>query len=302
MLVDSETPERRFGLQIREQEDPAHLGSSYTSDASSIFSSQGYDSPQTNFSSRATSPSLSHVSGKTRSSSEQAYADDEHGTASAPPLKKYKLDSQGAGEKAVATARPCAEQNKKERTVMHINRALLVDNLVDVTVKTIGSVWGRFSRESQCQLPAQEGKQHHANSTLPLDLFVREILPAIVVASKFLQDRTYSNRTWSKISGLPTKEVEQIERVFLHAIEYDLVVEELLWTSWTQELASRWNRTKDIPSESTIKAFKCSPKMQGARLQRAFSENVLGQALPFDSGLTNARLPRIGFARHETMS
>ncbi|WFD30285.1 PHO85 cyclin-5 [Malassezia sp. CBS 17886] len=66
-------------------------------------------------------------------------------------------------------------------------------------------------------------------------------LAAIVVASKFLQDRTYSNRSWSKISGLPTKEIEQLERVFLHTIKFHLVVDECQWSEWTKDLSARWN-------------------------------------------------------------
>lgn len=116
-------------------------------------------------------------------------------------------------------------------------------------------------------------------------------LAAIVVASKFLQDRTYSNRTWSKISGLAPREIEQLERVFLHTIQYNLVVDASHWTRWTQELSSNWGRAKralatpgPIAQLRVEQAEARAPSVD-ARLHRAISENVLGQALPFDAGV-----------------
>ncbi|KNZ59099.1 hypothetical protein VP01_17g1 [Puccinia sorghi] len=41
-----------------------------------------------------------------------------------------------------------------------------------------------------------------------------------MVASKFLLDRNYSNKAWSKISGLPVEEINDNERLFLRLIDY----------------------------------------------------------------------------------
>lgn len=140
-------------------------------------------------------------------------------------------------------------------------------------------------------------------SASPLLCGRRMFLAAIVVASKFLQDRTYSNRTWSKISGLETREIEQLERVFLHTIQYDLYVSHTQWAEWTTELSAHWNRTKneDVPlsphRRSKQEVTSCTP----SRLHRATSENVLGQALQFDSELNvrqSAHRERNHFHRH----
>ncbi|OAV96334.1 hypothetical protein PTTG_00658, partial [Puccinia triticina 1-1 BBBD Race 1] len=45
-------------------------------------------------------------------------------------------------------------------------------------------------------------------------------LAALMVASKYLLDRNYSNRAWAKIAGLPVEEINTNERVFLVLIDY----------------------------------------------------------------------------------
>ncbi|EZF32937.1 hypothetical protein H101_03475, partial [Trichophyton interdigitale H6] len=46
----------------------------------------------------------------------------------------------------------------------------------------------------------------------------RMFLSALILASKYLQDRNYSARAWSKISGLNTAEINQNELMFLQAV------------------------------------------------------------------------------------
>lgn len=60
----------------------------------------------------------------------------------------------------------------------------------------------------------------------------RMFLAATMVASKFLQDRNYSNRAWSRISGLPLQELGSVERAFLNAVGYRLDVGPKEWDAW----------------------------------------------------------------------
>ncbi|KAH8118894.1 hypothetical protein DFH11DRAFT_1501759 [Phellopilus nigrolimitatus] len=48
---------------------------------------------------------------------------------------------------------------------------------------------------------------------------VGAFLMALILASKFLQDRCYSNRAWAKLSGLPPREVSRCERTLGDALE-----------------------------------------------------------------------------------
>ncbi|KAK0649693.1 hypothetical protein B0T16DRAFT_136119 [Cercophora newfieldiana] len=90
---------------------------------------------------------------------------------------------------------------------------------------------------------------------LELDLDVireprRMFLAGLIVAAKCLQDRNFSARAWSKISGLPTPEVFAAENALLRGIRWNLhvTVERYEWWinilgscssgTWTEEMLS----------------------------------------------------------------
>ncbi|KAK4043755.1 hypothetical protein C8A01DRAFT_32074 [Parachaetomium inaequale] len=60
----------------------------------------------------------------------------------------------------------------------------------------------------------------------------RMFLAALILASKYLQDRNYSARAWSKISGLDTLEINQNEMAFLLAVNWKLHVTEEVYKRW----------------------------------------------------------------------
>ncbi|KAF6760134.1 hypothetical protein DFP72DRAFT_1042730 [Ephemerocybe angulata] len=63
----------------------------------------------------------------------------------------------------------------------------------------------------------------------------RAFLAALILASKFTQDKCYSNRAWAKLSGLPPREIGRCERALGSALEWRLWVGK---TSSTSEQAS----------------------------------------------------------------
>lgn len=62
----------------------------------------------------------------------------------------------------------------------------------------------------------------------------RMFLAALILASKYLQDRNYSARAWSKISGLNTQEINQNEMSFLHAVNWKLHITDEVFQRWTE--------------------------------------------------------------------
>jgi hypothetical protein len=52
----------------------------------------------------------------------------------------------------------------------------------------------------------------------------RTFLAALLLASKFLQDRSYSNKAWAKLTGLPAREVGRCERALFACLEWRLWV------------------------------------------------------------------------------
>jgi hypothetical protein len=69
----------------------------------------------------------------------------------------------------------------------------------------------------------------------------RMFLASLIIASKYIQDKNYSNAAWSKICGLQVKEINIIERRFLQLIDYNLYVPQGLFDSWTNLLNSHLN-------------------------------------------------------------
>jgi PHO85 cyclin-5 len=61
----------------------------------------------------------------------------------------------------------------------------------------------------------------------------RMFLSALILASKYLQDRNYSARAWSKISGLNTQEINQNEMAFLLAVNWRLHITDAVFQRWT---------------------------------------------------------------------
>lgn len=61
----------------------------------------------------------------------------------------------------------------------------------------------------------------------------RMFLAALILASKYLQDRNYSARAWSKICGLHTSEINQNETAFLLAVNWRLHITESVFQKWS---------------------------------------------------------------------
>ena len=61
----------------------------------------------------------------------------------------------------------------------------------------------------------------------------RMFLSALILASKYLQDRNFSARAWSKISGLKTFEISNNEMAFLSAVKWKLHIPEPVFHRWT---------------------------------------------------------------------
>jgi hypothetical protein len=71
-----------------------------------------------------------------------------------------------------------------------------------------------------------------AHSIRALQCGRRMFLAALILASKYLQDRNYSARAWSKISGLNTLEINQNEMAFLLAVNWELHITESVFQRW----------------------------------------------------------------------
>ncbi|CCM01483.1 uncharacterized protein FIBRA_03537 [Fibroporia radiculosa] len=63
----------------------------------------------------------------------------------------------------------------------------------------------------------------------------RTFLACLILASKFMQDRSYSNRAWAKLAGLPPREIGRCERALGDALEWRLWVGKNLPTNCSHD-------------------------------------------------------------------
>jgi hypothetical protein len=70
----------------------------------------------------------------------------------------------------------------------------------------------------------------------------RLFLTSLILASKYLQDKNYSNKAWSKISGLPAREINKHEREFLSVIGHGLFISAAKFARWSALLVAHINQ------------------------------------------------------------
>jgi Cyclin len=59
---------------------------------------------------------------------------------------------------------------------------------------------------------------------------------ALMLGNKFLDDNTYTNKTWAEVSGISVTEIHIMEVEFLSNMRYDLYVSEEEWKDWKATL------------------------------------------------------------------
>ena len=116
----------------------------------------------------------------------------------------------------------------------------------------------------------------------------RIFLAALILASKYLQDRNFSTRAWSKISGLKTSEINRNEAAFLSAIDWKLHMSERLFERWTDIV---FKYSLSAQTSTSPRSAPTSPSLWQSivpRLTPDLDEPELGPFLsPVDSGYSS---------------
>ena len=67
-----------------------------------------------------------------------------------------------------------------------------------------------------------------------------------MMANKFVDDNTYTNKTWSEVSGISLAEINRMEREFLLGVDFDLYVSKPTYESWLNLLKGLvWAKERD---------------------------------------------------------
>ncbi|TFK28438.1 hypothetical protein FA15DRAFT_701100 [Coprinopsis marcescibilis] len=75
-------------------------------------------------------------------------------------------------------------------------------------------------KEQNHLTPAQKGSEF------------RIAVSGLMMANKFLDDNTYTNKTWSEVSGIELEEINRMEREFLMGVDFNLYVDKQTYESW----------------------------------------------------------------------
>lgn len=138
----------------------------------------------------------------------------------------------------------------------------------------------------------------------------RMFLASLIAASKYLQDRNYSNRAWAKISGLQVTEINVNERAFLGMIHFELHLKADDFQRWTARLAELIPKgaqletaagqaglaraaTEYLPAEPSteVRALSASPPLAAVASLRAQQQLARAATVPSAVGPTTFLAP-----------
>lgn len=135
----------------------------------------------------------------------------------------------------------------------------------------------------------------------------RMFLAALILASKYLQDRNYSARAWSKISGLKVCEINTNEMAFLEAVNWKLHIVDAIWEKW-QEVVLRHTPTNPpaSPGASIPNTWKdiipvLTPELEIIELpSKTPVTPIRPQLLRSQLSLSSLRCPQEGYGSQES--
>ena len=81
----------------------------------------------------------------------------------------------------------------------------------------------------------------------------RLLTVALMLGNKFLDDNTYTNKTWAEVSGISVQEIHIMEVEFLSNMRYTLYASEAEWNAWHVKLGKFWSyfdRASRTPPET----------------------------------------------------
>lgn len=164
------------------------------------------------------------------------------------PLSVVSLKSDSAGSKAVLPLRIFIQETlRRSRTSYStLQVALYYLILIKNCVPRIDFTMEQ-PRDPACPRAMQCGR--------------RMFLAALILASKYLQDRNYSARAWSKISGLSTAEINQNEWAFLEAVNWKLHIAEPVFQRWSDIVLKYTPKPGDSSNGEGLRWSAIIPKL-----------------------------------------
>ena len=119
----------------------------------------------------------------------------------------------------------------------------------------------------------------------------RLLTVALMLGNKFLDDNTYTNKTWAEVSGISVLEIHIMEVEFLSNMRYTLYVSEVEWNAWHVKLGKFWSYFD--------KACRTSPEAASRLLSPPTSSLISPPNLPSPPPSTRTSPP---FSTHQSFN
>ncbi|OKL55922.1 hypothetical protein UA08_08918 [Talaromyces atroroseus] len=98
---------------------------------------------------------------------------------------------------------------------------------------------------------------------------------ALMMGNKFLDDNTYTNKTWAEVSGITVQEIHIMEVEFLSNVRYNLFVSKEEWSQWHSKLglfADFFDKAARMPVENEL--APTTPILQISPTDSSFRNNI----------------------------
>ncbi|KAG2236980.1 hypothetical protein INT48_002049 [Thamnidium elegans] len=164
-----------------------------------------------------------------------------------------------------------ATVDTKDSSIRDQDKSVMINKLIEAAADIIDSIHSKRNTRamSTSSFISEILKRSRATySMLQLALFYmfrikksnpfvncsrRIFLAALMVASKYLNDKNYKNKAWAKITCLSVTEINTTEMEFLKLIEYQLYVSKPLYDKWVsllQEHIKKKNTVRPVVNHS----------------------------------------------------
>ncbi|KAK6350351.1 hypothetical protein TWF696_006583 [Orbilia brochopaga] len=122
----------------------------------------------------------------------------------------------------------------------------------------------------------------------------RMFLAALILASKYLQDRNYSARAWSKISGLNISEINSNELAFLATVNWRLHISDQIFDKWTKIVLKCTPTTSILPAKGAAHSGFVANKWVRilSRLDMSLDSSVLDEVLGDELSISDVKVSR----------
>ncbi|KAL1890254.1 hypothetical protein Cpir12675_005472 [Ceratocystis pirilliformis] len=121
---------------------------------------------------------------------------------------------------------------------------------------------------------------------------------ALMLGNKFLDDNTYTNKTWADVSSISVHEIHHMEVEFLSNMRYSLFVREQQWSAWLKNMANmkayydEAARRISSPDPNVLMAAQTYLPPQPLHAHSSHSPSRLSTAyIPSSSGQSHVQLP-----------